>query len=113
MPDGITNAPKYEQTAEGIIDFTNIDSMPGQHVDAFSRLRVSNPGYRFDSQLTYQIDSDLWDSKVTGDGSIAHDATNRKATLTSGTTAGANTAILIEGGATTDAFGSLNWKEIR
>lgn len=71
----------------------SLDSMPIQHVDAFSRLRVSAPGYRFDSQLTYQIDTDLWDSKATGDGAIAYDPTNRKATLTAGATAGANTAI--------------------
>lgn len=71
----------------------NIDALPAEHIDAFSRLRVSSPGYRFDSQLTNQIDADLWDSKVTGDGTIAHDGTNRKATVTAGATAGANTAI--------------------
>jgi hypothetical protein len=70
-----------------------LEAMPIQHVDAFSRLRVSAPGYRFDSQLTYQIDADLWDSKVTGDGAVAYDSTNRKAALTAGATSGANTAI--------------------
>ena len=72
----------------------HVATMPAQHVDAFSRLRTSNPGYRFDSQLTYQIDSDLWDIKETGDGDISHDATNRMAIITAGATAGANTAIL-------------------
>lgn len=69
-------------------------SFPAQHIDAFSRLRVSAPGYRFDSQLTYRIDSDLWDTAVTGDGTVTHDATNRLASVVAGATAGANTAIL-------------------
>lgn len=73
----------------------NVDlgTMPVQHIDAFSRMRVSSPGYRFDSQLTYQIDTDLWDTKKTGDGAVDYDSTNRRAVLTAGTTAGANTAV--------------------
>jgi hypothetical protein len=72
----------------------DLGSLPAQHVDSFSRLRVAGAGYRFDSQLTHRIDTDLWDSKTTGDGSITHDATDRLAVVTSGNTAGANTAIL-------------------
>lgn len=49
----------------------HIRSFPAQNVDAFSRLRVSTPGYRFDSQLTYQIDSDLWDTALTGGATIS------------------------------------------
>ena len=71
-----------------------IKAFPAQHVDAFSRLRVSSPGYRFDSQLTYRIDSDLWDSSTAGDGGIAYDSTNRMAVLTAADTAGTNTAVL-------------------
>jgi hypothetical protein len=74
--------------------FNQDTSFPAEHIDAFSRLRVSAPGYRFDSQLTYRIDSDLWDVAETGDGDVSHDATNRQAILTAGATAGANTAIL-------------------
>jgi len=72
----------------------DLNAAPAQHVDAFSRLRVSSPGYRFDSQLTYGIDADLWDIKETGDGSVDYDTTNRSASLTAGQAAGANTAIL-------------------
>ena len=76
------------------VPFAAIHSMPADNVDAFSRLRVSSPGYRFDSQLTNQIDSDLWDQKTTGDGNIAHNGQNRMAVLTAGATAGTNTAIM-------------------
>ena len=72
----------------------HITSFPAQHIDAFSRVRTSDPGYRFDSQFTYQIDSDLWDIKETGDGDVSPDGTNRLAVLTAGATAGANTAVL-------------------
>lgn len=68
----------------------HLTSLPSQHIDAFSRVRTSDPGYRFDAQFTNQIDSDLWDSLVTddgvtgdaNDGTITHDATNRMVVLT-------------------------------
>lgn len=94
MPDGITNAPKYEQTALGVVGFSNVDSLPTQNVDAFSRLRTANPAYRFDSQFTYRIDADLWDKTETGDATVAHGATDRDVIITAGTTAGTNTGIL-------------------
>lgn len=80
--------------AEGTIRDIDIKTFPGQHIDAFSRVRTSDPGYRFDSQLTYQIDSDLWDTSTSGDGSISHDATDRLAVVTCNDTAGTNIAIL-------------------
>ena len=92
MPDGLSNAPKYEKTPAGIVGFTNIESLPPTLIDSFSRLRVSAPAYRFDSQLTYRVDSDLWDSKTSG-GSIAHSASERWATLTANAS-GINSAIL-------------------
>lgn len=61
-------------------------------MDAFGRIKVSMPNYRFDSQLTYRIDADMWDTKVTGTGTVTHDATARRAVLA--TTANADTAIL-------------------
>lgn len=69
-----------------------VDTLPLQHIDSFSRLRTAHPAYRFDSQLTYQIDPDLWDTLASG-GSVAHEATERAAVLTA-TAAGANSAIL-------------------
>lgn len=67
-------------TVQGTLPLT----LPATSTDAFSRLRVSAPGYRFDSQMTYQIDSDLWDTSVTGGtpGTIAHSATERWALMT-------------------------------
>lgn len=71
---------------------SHVKSLPVQHIDSFSRLRTAEPGYRFDSQLTYQIDSDLWDTAVTN-GTVAHEATERAATLTADAS-GANSAVL-------------------
>jgi len=86
---------KYSLSPEGeLVAHRNIDTLPGQHVDSFSRIRTSDPAYRFDSQFTYDIDADLWDKKVTGDGAITHDGTNRMARLVSGATAGSNTATI-------------------
>lgn len=92
MPDGIANAPKYEMTPQGVVGYANVQDLPTQNIDSFSRLRTSDPGYRFDSQLTYHIDADLWDQKTTN-GTITHDATERTAVL-SANAGGANTAIL-------------------
>lgn len=73
----------------------NVDAFPLQHIDSFSRLRTSNPGYRFDSQLTYQIDSDLWDTDDnSGNGSVTHDYIERWAELQAGDSVASNYAIL-------------------
>lgn len=69
-----------------------VSSFPATIVDSFSRLRVSTPGYRFEGQLTYQINSDVWDTKTTN-GTVAHSATERWAALTANAS-GANSAIL-------------------
>jgi hypothetical protein len=73
----------------------NVDAFPLQHIDSFSRLRTSNPGYRFDSQLTYQIDSDLWDTDDnSGNGSVTHDYIERWAELQADDSVASNYAIL-------------------
>jgi hypothetical protein len=51
-------------------------------MDAFGRLRVSPPAYRFDSQFTYNIPSDLWDSAWNSSGTVTYDSTNRMANVT-------------------------------
>lgn len=87
---------------EGFESSSEITRLPAQHIDAFSRLRVSAPGYRFDSQFTYRIDSDLWDRRAQEgvsdvadvSESITHDATNRMAAVVAGTADSANTSIL-------------------
>ena len=49
--------------------------------DAFGRLRVSDPDYRFDGQLVYQINTDQWDTWFSTGGTITHDRTDRLAEL--------------------------------
>lgn len=52
-------------------------------LDSFSRLRVANPTFLFDSQHTYDLNPLLFEQVVTGTGaSIAHDTTNRMAVMT-------------------------------
>jgi hypothetical protein len=60
------------------------------NLDAFSRLRVSNPLILFNSQFTYDLAPILFEQITNGAGAvIAHDTTNRCATLTfAGTGAG-------------------------
>lgn len=51
-------------------------------VDAFSRVQIGLPGYLFDSQFTYKLDTDLWDTQLSSGSSAAHSATERWVTLT-------------------------------
>ena len=56
----------------------------GINLDAFSRLRTSDPGYRFDAQFTYALNTDIWDSKPNlsgASGTIVYDSTYRLTTL--------------------------------
>ena len=53
------------------------------NLDAFSRLRVSNPATLFDAQQTYNLNPLLFESITSGSGaSVAHDATNGAALFT-------------------------------
>lgn len=90
--------------AQGKIEFNQIEKIAFADTpacDAFGRLRVSQPAYLFDSQFTYQIDADQWDAVanlssggVSGTGgTVAHSATERWVTLTTGTAA-ANIQII-------------------
>ena len=83
----------FEGLTETQLDSMTLDTtLVGTNIDAFSRVRTSEPGYRFDSQLTYAIDADLWDTSTTG-GSVAHSSAERYALLTA-TAGAANKAIL-------------------
>lgn len=63
-----------------------IQAADSPSIDAFSRWRVSNPAYRFDSQMTYQIEPELYDTMVSGAGSsVTHSAAKGLAVLTVGT----------------------------
>lgn len=53
------------------------------NLDAFSRLRVSNPTYVFDAQFTYDLQPLLFEQIVTGTGAtVTHDTTNRMGVAT-------------------------------
>lgn len=80
-----------EHTPHNIVDAlpdVQIGSFPEIAKDSFGRLRTANPGYRFDAQLTYQLNSDVWDKKEVTGGTVAHDATLRAVTLTAAASSG-------------------------
>ena len=53
------------------------------NLDAFSRLRVSNPTSVFDAQLTYDLQPTLFEQITNGTGAtITHDSTDRCALMT-------------------------------
>lgn len=57
-------------------------------VDAFSRLRVSQPANIFENQFTYNLSSLVFEQITNGSGAtITHDATNRMALMTFSSTA--------------------------
>jgi hypothetical protein len=63
----------------------------GTNLDAFGRLRISNPLTLFDSQARYTID-DQFSSSTTGSGSTVTFATNESSTnLNVGTVSGGKT----------------------
>lgn len=57
-------------------------------IDAFGRLRVSNPVTLFDSQAQYSKESLLFEEVVSGGGTLTHDPDNSAVDLDVGTTSG-------------------------
>lgn len=52
-------------------------------VDSFSRLRVANPTFLFDAQMTYDLNPLLFERVTSGSGAtVTHDTTNRMAVMT-------------------------------
>ncbi len=75
----------------------NSSSVPGitidsDHLDAFSRLRVSNPTGLFSTQMQYDADPLQMETGATGAGSTAWSANTRMLGLTIGPTDGVGTA---------------------
>ena len=62
-------------------------SIGGTNVDAFNRLRVSNPFTLFDSSHRY-ADNNLWSSKTTGTATVAFNTSQGLVDLTIGTASG-------------------------
>lgn len=91
--NGTATTTPYDVTQHNQRLDCNVLIDDGVNLDAFSRLRVSTPGYRFDGQFTYQINNDNWDTTSTGGGAV-YDATNRMVVLSTNATAGANVTVL-------------------
>jgi len=53
----------------------------GANLDAFSRLRISNPLTLFASQFTYDLNTLLFEQLATGGGSVVYDSSNKCALL--------------------------------
>ncbi len=67
----------------GLDQAMNTQYADSANLDAFSRLRVSNPVALHACQFTYDLQSLIFEQLTNGTGaSIAHDSTNRAATLT-------------------------------
>lgn len=56
----------------GTATIGNVGIADGANLDAFSRLRVSEPVTLFDSQLQYNLMPLLWESSTTGSGTVTH-----------------------------------------
>jgi hypothetical protein len=54
-------------TADSKIQFKD-----GPHLDAFARLRVSEPANQFDSQMQYDLQPLLWETVTSGSGTVTH-----------------------------------------
>jgi hypothetical protein len=62
---------------------TDVTIRDGANLDAFSRLRVSNPQSVFDAQLTYDLQPTVFEQITNGTGAtVTHDSTNRCALMT-------------------------------
>ena len=58
----------------------------GPQLDAFSRLRVSDTGNRFDGEFTYDTLEEIFDEVISGAGAIAHQSNTRDVVLSAGGT---------------------------
>lgn len=94
----ITWKDNIVEYAPGIGVLTDVYGVPlfsSASFDAFGRLRVSNPEYVFDAQPTYDLHPLLFEQITAETGAaIAHDATNRCATLTFASTPTGGRAIM-------------------
>lgn len=79
--DGVTVKSRTDPLTNQEIQV--VDAIPGAGgIDAFGRVRVSNPATLFESQFTYDDYEGLkWEHIETGGGTITHSSTNRSMTL--------------------------------
>lgn len=70
------------------IDLQNIAAGDSPTIDAFGRIRISNPTYVFDQQMTYTLGTLIYEQITAGSGAtVTHDSTNRMALMTFSSTA--------------------------
>jgi len=70
-------------TKLGIVSNVDVAYQDGPSLDAFSRLRVSNPSYVFDAQMTYTLCTLRYEQLTRqANATITYDATNRCALMT-------------------------------
>lgn len=72
----------------GYLDTSHIQLGDGPQVDAFSRLRISNPITLLDSSLEYGKRLDVWEEWFTGSGSAAANTTTSSVNLQTTTASG-------------------------
>lgn len=76
---------------------SNVVFADSGNLDAFSRVRVSNPQTQFETQCTYSIDSTKLSATAANDGVVpAHSATTRMVTLQIAAGAAANNESLLQ-----------------
>lgn len=69
--------------ASSVVFGGSVGIKDGANLDAFSRLRTSNPVGQLDAQFTYDLAPFVFEQKTNGSGAtITHDATNRMALMT-------------------------------
>lgn len=74
---------------------TQIYSADSPSIDAFSRMRVSNPEGVFDAQLTYDLHPLLYEQSTNGTGAaVSHDSTERAALMTFASTPTGGIALM-------------------
>ena len=65
----------------------------GANLDAFSRLRTSNPATLFESSFIYDLQPLVYEQLTATGGAVAHDATNSAALLNATTSSGSRAAM--------------------
>lgn len=72
----------------------NVTGFPSANIDAFGRLRVSNPKNLFDSAFYYDLNPLAFDTSTANSGTIAHNNNEKNAVLT--TAAVANSSAIMQ-----------------
>jgi len=68
----------------------SVDIADGPNLDAFGRLRVSNPESLFESTFQFDAQPLLWSSSLSGDGAVTHNANTASVDFSVGTANGAS-----------------------